>query len=223
MRQCSHHDNLLNAQNLNQEPSRVCYIHFHQRTPKAGSQRPSPYIIFLNECSFRLLRPIDWKWNYRMWQRSSAVTYWTAAPWVCRNCNASDSLKDSLSGYHTGFFCSLLPHCHIYKAKTLFCHSTQQKNLNNESSLDTFVLLFPLYSFWVWLIRLYLAVIMGHFSSAHVCYVIYESKCYWGRLWRVKEAGSSAGGIGGVSNSVDLQWHVWKSDPRAIVKEKRGL
>lgn len=61
-----------------------------------------------------------WQWSDSMCQSSSAVSYWTAAPCVCRNCNVLYSLKDSLSDHHTGFFCSLLPRCYIQKGGNPF-------------------------------------------------------------------------------------------------------
>lgn len=107
--------------------------------------------------------------------------------------------------------------CHTVtftRGKILFPH----KNLNNESYLDIVLLFFPL--FIPFGFAFYIAVLIGHFCSAHACYVIYELRCYYGgRLWPVKEAGSTAGGTGG--HSVDLQWRVWKSDPRAIVGKKK--
>lgn len=60
---------------------------------------------------------------------------------------------------------------------------------------------------------LFIGVLIRHFSSAHSCYVIYESRCCsGGRLWPVKEACSGAGCMGG-------QPFCWST---VVLKERTG-
>lgn len=149
MKQCSHHDNLLTTQNLNCQPSQVCYIHFHQKITKAGSARTCNFdshlvnhtlalynipqwICFLSFPAFSLLADsLAMKWQYvAALQYSYILDYCPLCLLELYHCWFLERLSVWL--LHR-LFCSLLLCCHIHNGKILFCLLTQHKNLSKES------------------------------------------------------------------------------------------